>query len=205
MFKFIFMTAKGTISLLILLILLAFGKVSAQKTILLMSGNRIIPADLKVDSSGIILYKTFKGKVKSLEQDEVFSLTRADSVEVIFYKPGSEPEEFTVEEMRDYIIGMIDGKKKKVFFSFFGSFAVGFASGIFVPNYLAPIPVVGFSMGTGLIKVKDKNIIVPEKYNGNKHYIEGYKKGITKKRVTRSILGGSIGLITGIAVAAATK
>ncbi len=172
----------------------------AQQNILLMNGKRIFINDSRVDSSGIILYKNKKNKVKYLEIADVFSMTRIDSVEVIFYKPSCSEECFKVEEMRAYLTGLAFGRDKKHFVILAGSFATGTVSGYFIPSYLSFIPSLGFSLITGAINPKDKNLDIPEKYKENKHFILGYKKGIKKKRIICSIIGGASGIISGIVI-----
>ena len=187
---------------ILFIILSIYSFTYGQQELLLLSGKRIIVKDTKIDSSGVILYKTMKGKVKGFEQEEVFSLTREDKVEVIFYKPDCKDVCFKITQMRDYINGLADGREQKCGIYMIGGAVIGLTSGVLVPSFLSPVAPALTSVGVGIFKPKTEKLKIPEKYNENAHYIEGFQKSVRKKRVTNSIIGGGIGLVVGLSVAA---
>ena len=189
------------LSLFILISLFTADISVGQRSILLNSGKRIYVSDTKIDSSGFLLYKNKRGKVKGFEINEVFLMTRDDGVEVIFYKPTCKDVCFKIDEMRYYLYGIADGREQKTPWAFIGGFAVGAGSGFLIPSFLSPVGPAMTSLGIGLVNPKTKNLNIPEKYKNNNHYIEGYRKSFKKKRITRSLMGGGAGLIVGIAAA----
>lgn len=211
---------------LVLFILSTFifsGTMKAQQSILLTNGKRILIKDSQVDSSGIIWIKKSNNKIKGFEQDEVFSLIRVDSVEVIFYKPLSD-DDFKIDQMRHYIYGQGAIRERRLTSTLtggvpvgrlkwlvrktqhwqipalIGGMAVGFGSGMTVNPYLTPVPVVGFSFLVGAFNVKDKRMKISDEYLNDEHYKFGYKKSIKRKRVINSIIGGGVGLVAGLIV-----
>ncbi len=176
--------------------------VNAQQIILTKSGKKIEISDIKIDSSEFIYYKKPNGKVKWIETQDVFSWTRNDSVEVIFYKPDCEDVCFKISQMRDYLHGLADAKKEfKAPGALIIGFTVGATSGFLAPAYLSPIAPAANSIIFGTTKPKDKNLKIKPDYLDNPHYLEGYKRGIRKKRTINSIVGGGVGLIAGILAA----
>jgi hypothetical protein len=173
----------------------------AQVNILLLSGNRVNIKDYRIDSSGVVLYKDKHDRIHGFEQDEVFSVTRADSVEVIIYKPACTDVCFRINQMRDYLNGTADGKQEKTFWYGAGNFAVGAASGYLFP-FLSPLAPAAASTVIGIVNPKVGKLNIPEQYKDNQHYIEGYTKSVKRKRVMTSILGGGVGIVVGIGVLA---
>jgi len=190
-------------SILLTLLVFCFVSSMAQQSILLVSGKRIYVQDTKIDNSGLVLYKTFKGKIKAYEVDEVFSMIRKDSVEVIFYKPECEDVCFKVNQMRDYLHGLADGREVKMWGPMTGNFVLSAAAGASPasPTFSVIVPVL-FSGGVGLVNPKIENLDIPLKYQENDHYIEGYRSSVKKKRIITSIIGGGAGLVVGIAARA---
>ena len=185
---------------LFIIALLFMFQANAQQHLLLTNGKQIEISELKLDSLNHIFYKTQNGKIKWLNTDEVFSWTREDSVEVIFYKPECTDVCFKIEQMKDYLKGTADGRKHEAELSTVSGFAVGTVSGLFLAAYLTPIlPAVTAGLN-GAFKPKEEKLNIPEKYKDNLHYIEGYKKSVKQKRVINSIIGGSAGIIIGIFV-----
>lgn len=182
------------------LIIVFIGTTSAQKTLLLNSGKRIKVQDIQIiDSTGIVFYKTMKGKTKWYRIEDVFSWTREDSVEVIIYDPACKDACFRVEEMRDYIHGLADGKENyKSIIPAATGFLVGAGAGFFLPPILAPLPPVGTAIGFGAVKPNPKNFKIPTRYTNNKFYIEGFRNSVRKKRVLGVVIGGTAGIIVGI-------
>ena len=185
---------------LFIIALIFMFQANAQQSLLLTNGKKINISELKLDSLNQILYKTPKGHIKMIEADEVFSWTREDSVEVIFYKPECSDVCFRIDQMKDYINGTADGRKHKAHWSTFAGFVTGTVSGMFLATYLTPVLPAGIAGLSGGIKPKEENLNIPKKYKNNKHYIEGYKKSLKQKRVINSIIGGGTGIIAGILI-----
>ncbi len=176
--------------------------INAQQSILTKSGKKIEISDIKIDSSEFIYYKKTNGKVKWIEAQDIFSWTRKDSVEVIFYKPDCEDVCFKISQMRDYLHGLADAKKEyKAPGALIIGFTVGAVSGFLTPAYLSPVAPAANSIIFGATKPKEKDLKIKTDYIDNSHYLEGYKRGIRKKRTINSIVGGGVGVIVGILTA----
>jgi len=186
---------------IVLLVLYFVSKIEAQESILLLSGNRVTIKDYRIDSSGVVLYKDKHERIHGFEQDEIFSVTRADSVEVILYQPACKDVCFRIDQMRDYLNGSADGKKEKTFWYGAGNFVVGATSGYLFP-FLSPVVPAATSTLIGVVNPKIHKLNIPEQYKENQHYIEGYTKSVKRKRVMTSILGGAVGIVVGIGVLA---
>jgi hypothetical protein len=86
--------------------------VSAQDTILLTTGRKIIVSSIDL-SDNTIAYRKIdkKDKLKTIEPYRVFSILYKDGTERIIYQPDSlDPLDFKVEDMRNYIKGMQDAQ-----------------------------------------------------------------------------------------------
>jgi len=188
---------KLSVIIISIICLFAF-QTNAQQNILLLSGKRILVKDSRIDTSGVVLYKTASDKVKGIDISEVFSVTRADSVEVIVYKPECSDVCFKIDQMRDYLTGISDGKKFKDKWSLPIVLVVGGASGFFIMPTLSPIVPALSCVGVALTGPKPQNMIFPDKYKDNQHYIQGYCSAVKKKRIRNGIIGGGIGLVLGI-------
>lgn len=176
----------------------------SQQSLMLNSGKRIYITDIKPDTSGIIFYKNLKGKVKWIEMEDVFSWTREDSVEVIFYKPACEDVCFRIDQMRDYLHGKADGLERKTRGATVAGFVVGATSGVLLPaaglTIISPLFPASNSIIIGLFNPKPEKNGIKEQYADNNHYKEGYTSSIKKKRIVNSIISGGAGLISGIIV-----
>lgn len=171
---------------------------SAQESLLLTSGKRIDIQAVNLDSAAYVFYKTPRGKIKALMREEVFSWTRSDSVEVIFYKPACEDVCFKTEQMRFYLNGIADAKERKYYAAFSAGLVSGGLSGVFIPSILAPLAPAAVAGGFGLPRPKISSFEIEEKYRENRHYAEGYTQTVRKKRILNAIIGGGIGLIIGV-------
>ncbi len=185
-------------SILFIIILIFSLNVSAQESLLLTSGKRIYVKAVNLDSAAYVFYKMPNNKIKVIEREDVFSWTRADSVEVIFYKPACTDVCFKIDEMRDYLHGLADGNELKQPLAAGSGFAVGLASGIVTPPIAAPVLPVLNSIGFGSFKPKIENFDIDKKYENNKHYAEGFTQSVRRKRVLSSLVGGGVGMIAGI-------
>jgi len=171
---------------------------SAQENILLNSGKRIYIQAINLDSAAYVFYKTPSGHIKALDKEEVFSWTRADSVEVIFYQPACEDVCFKINQMRDYLHGIADASEKKRPIPVVVGTIAGGAAGAFIMPILSPLVPTAAAMGFGIPVPKIKHFDIPEKYKDNPHYAEGYTETVRRKRVINALIGGGIGLVGGI-------
>lgn len=186
----------------LILILFISPSIYSQQSLMLNSGKRIYISDIKPDTSEIVFYKNLKGKVKWIEMEEVFSWTREDSVEVIFYKPACEDVCFRIDQMRDYLHGRADGLERKTPYATVGGFVLGAASGVLLPaaglTIISPLVPTANTLIIGAFNPKPPKNGIKEEYAQNSHYKEGYSSSIRKKRIVNSIIGGGAGLISGI-------
>src|SRR5205085_12004901 len=85
---------------------------SAQDTLLLISGRKIVVSAIDL-SGNTIAYRTpdKKDKLKTIDPYRVFSVIYRDGNERIIYQPDSlDPIDFKVEEMRNFIKGEQDAR-----------------------------------------------------------------------------------------------
>lgn len=190
---------------LILMVLCVFSAsiVFGQQEILMKSGRKITAYKVKLDDKqGIVFYKNKKGKIKWESMSDVFSLTREDSVHIIFYKPDCEDVCFKIDQMADFLNGFAAGKEESAIFPLITGVVVGGGSSFFIVkaglSVLAPMPSVGNSILFGGIRPNPDNFDIPEKYKDNAHYKEGLVQSLKRKRATWSIIGGGIGIMTGV-------
>ncbi len=173
----------------------------SQESILLTSGKRLKIQAINLDSVQYVFYKTQNGKIKVMDREEVFSWTRSDSVEVIFYKPACEDVCFKIDQMRDYLHGIADASEKKCPFPTIIGIAGGAAAGVFVTPIVSPLVPAAVALGCGLPRPQINKFKINEKYANNPHYAEGYTQTIRRKRVINAVIGGGIGLVAGIITA----
>lgn len=186
----------------LVIIFFSIGNLFSQESLLLNSGKRILISDIKIDSTGVIFYKNFKGKVNWIEYEDVFSWTRSDSVEVIFYKPACIDVCFRIDQMRDYLHGQADGRMVNTYSANIIGYVVGAGSGIFMSALglfiISPLPPAINSGLLGAFRPKAEKKDIAEKYKENMHYKEGFSNSLRKKRVVNSIISGASGLVSGI-------
>jgi hypothetical protein len=107
--------------------------------------------------------------------------------------------EFTIDEMRYFILGEQDAEKGfKAKGAFWGNMLLG-AAGAVTGSFLCPIPPFAFVALSGLPKIKIKPSTVSN-IDNVKHdsYLMGYERVARKKRKISSLAGGGIGLAAGL-------
>ncbi len=190
------------IVIFVILIFITSLFVSAQQSLMLNTGKRLYVSAIKIDTTNILFYKNMKGKVKWVEMEDVFSWTREDSVEVLFYKPACTDVCFRIDQMRDYLHGKADGLEVKTTGAVITGFVVGASSGILFPvmglTIISPVPPTINAMLFGVFRPKPEKNNIKDKYKDNIHYKEGYSGSIRRKRVISSIISGGTGLVLGI-------
>ena len=170
----------------------------AQESLMLTSGKRIYVEAVNLDSAAYVFYKLDNGKIKAIEREDVFSWTRTDSVEVIFYKPACTDVCFQIDQMRDYLHGVADGKELKRPVPVIVGIAAGAAGGFLLPGFISPVIPALDAIGFGIPQPKIENFNIDSRYENNTHYAEGYTESVRRKRVINSLIGGGIGLVAGI-------
>jgi hypothetical protein len=188
--------------ILILLIFFLSSNIYSQDIIWLMDGKKIQSGEIKVDTSDYIIYKTPKGKFKSIDKFDVFSVSIKNDV-MIFYVPDSASDSFTISQMQDYLQGRLEGRDTKAPYSFAGGVATGLGAPILLPlagigTIFTPLVPATYDVIVGVSKIKDEKISISEVYQSNPYYIEGYKTSVKKKRINNAILGSVIGVTVGL-------
>ncbi|MEA2043578.1 MAG: hypothetical protein U9N85_13635 [Bacteroidota bacterium] len=191
--------------ILTFIVLLSFLSVAAwgQQEILMKSGKKITAYKVKIDDrQGTLFYKDKKGKVKWEQISDVFSLTREDEVHIIFYQPDCEDVCFKTDQMRDYLQGNAAADEKSMWFPLVSGIVFGSSSSFLLVrgglSFLVPVPSAAYATLLGGIRPNEEKIDFPNKYQSNAHYKEGFVQGLRKRRAVYSILGGGIGIISGV-------
>ncbi len=186
-----------------LLLAIQFSAYS-QDTLWLLNGKRLLVKDAHKDSLGNIVYKNEKGKTKTVETIDVFSLKKQDKTETVFYKQDS-VNDFNLSQMRDFINGEFDGrtKFKDNAFANTAPYAIGFGAQLLMPFvglvFVAPVLPAGYCVFAGKKSIKAENLNIAPQYANNEHYKIGYQISARKKRLNHSLIGGAVGLVTGLA------
>jgi len=173
-------------------------------TFLLLSGKKLILNDYLLDKNkGYLYFKKKKNKVDSIHLDMIFSMVNYKGEETIFYE-SMLIDNFiiTQEQMKNLIKGSyLAYKDIKPFFILSTGFLVGlssFYSSIFffgTPFYSLILPCTYTFFKS--IPISEKKIKL--KYpNSNNFFIIGYTETLIEEKIRYSIIGNSIGIITGI-------
>lgn len=193
------------------LLLLADKSVLAQvkqdslrnDTILLTDGKYIYTSIVDT-SDNIIRYRSARkpSKILKLGEKEIFSVKRG-STETIYYSPdlndSISADNYSVEEMRYFILGIQDGKKEKFKTgSFVSNLLIGAGAGI-TGHFLSPVvPFVSTAIFTiRKPKINQYNVSNNE-YLNHATYERGYKQEAARKKKAQTLLGGGIGFIIGL-------
>lgn len=192
----------------ILIILMLFFKTTfSQNTIRTLDGKLITINKLDTIDNVFIFYENEKGKHRSINKNDVFSIQLYNQKEQIFYIPDSLNDSFTISQMRNYLKGEYDADKNyKRRRSFWGGLSVGLISPIALPaigisSVLSPILPVGYVATIGATNKKEKHFDLVNDQFKNQYYKQGYLEKARKKRLTNSMLGAGLGLIIGSASA----
>jgi len=159
--------------------------------------------------SSIIVYRNQKGKYKEVETYYCFSLNKSNGEVTVLYRPTMDKEEgdtLTIEEMEAFVIGGYLGKmESKAPLASLESFAIGMATPFVVasasvnPFFSIIIPALNSTfIGATNPRVKKIKKKYPE-LSKNPLFIEGYRESAKRKRTKNSIVGGFVGMLTGIA------
>jgi hypothetical protein len=185
--------------LLFFLFSLQFGVV-AQNYIWLNNGEKMKIGEFKITNTDIISYRNLKGKVKSVQSIDVFSIIDSSGNEQVIYIPDTSYQDvFTVPEMRSFVQGRYDASQKfKSPLTTIGGIVVAGASSVVINPVYVFLISTGYSSVIGLTKPSDKKLNIPTQFANNEHYKLGYQKEVKHKRIKNAIIGSGIGLIVGI-------
>jgi len=174
--------------------------IQAQNYLWLNNGKKMQIGNYKIENPEIISYTNLKGKTRTIQSYDVFSINEESGKEVLIYTPDTSYEgAFTVPEMRSFVLGQYDaGQNYKSPWITVGGIAVAVASPAIVkPLYIILIST-GYCAGVGLTNPKEKKLKISPEFLNNEHYKSGYKKEVKNKRIKNAIIGSCIGLVVGI-------
>lgn len=191
----------------ITIICLALGLISqnaisqnGKDTILFLNGA-IMTGTVIDTTNGVTTIKNPKDSTKNIivENDRIFSITNAGGENIMYVYDTLIGNEFTIDEMRYFILGEQDAEKGfKARGAFWGNMLLGAAGGV-TGSFLCPIPPFAFTALSGLPRVKIKSSSVSNiEYIKHDTYIMGYERVARKKRKLGSLVGGGIGLGVGL-------
>ena len=173
---------------------------TGKDTILLLNGG-VVVATVIDTLNGLTTIKNLKDSTKNdvIENDRIFSITNQNGESIMYVYDTLIGNEFTIEEMRYFILGEQDAEKGfKARGALFGNMALGAAGGV-TGIYLTLIPIYTYTAASGLPRVKIKPSTVSNvEYLKHETYIMGYERVARKKRKLRSLLGGTIGFGVGL-------
>lgn len=173
---------------------------NGKDTILLLNGGIVIGTVIDT-LNGLTTLKNPKDSTKNavIENDRIFSITNANGESIMYVYDTILGNEFTIDEMRYFILGEQDAEKGfKAKGAFWGNMLLGAAGGV-TGSFLCPIPPFAFTALSGVPRVKVKTSSV-SKIDYIKHdtYIMGYERVARKKRKLSSLVGGGIGIGVGL-------
>jgi hypothetical protein len=173
---------------------------TGKDTIVLLNGS-VFYATVIDTTGGVTSIKSKKNPDKNIiiENDRIFSIIDSTGEHLMYAYDTTLGNEFTIPEMRYFILGEQDAEKGfKANGAFFGNLALGAAAGV-TGYFLCPIPPFAFTAFSGLPKVKIKHSTVSNlEYLKQETYLMGYERVARKKRKIRSLIGGGIGLGVGL-------
>lgn len=173
---------------------------NGKDTILLLNGAVVIGTVMDT-LNGVTTIKNPKDSTKNelIENDRIFSITNANGESIMYVYDTIIGNEFTIDEMRYFILGEQDAEKGyKAKGAFWANMLIGAAGGV-TGSFLCPIPPFAFTALSGLPRVKIKTSSVSNiDYIKHDTYIMGYERVARKKRKLSSLVGGGIGIGVGI-------
>lgn len=174
--------------------------IAQQHELRLLNGKVKSTKKIEIDNTlKQIFYRTEKGRLKTLDFDEVYSLAYSDSVTQYFYAPKTDTDELTLAQMNDFLTGSSDALQQKKPWGYFAG-GVGFGVGsvflmpaLGLPTMSSPVLTVVAGAGATKIPLKTKNITNTELL-ANPNYMKGYQEAAKKRRNKYTFLGLGIGL-----------
>lgn len=201
---------KKGVFILINVILMSFlSEFYAQNSLWLMNGKKLTIGNYEIiqnEDENIINFYNEKGKYKSLELIDVFSVIEKDNDEKVFHKPDfSTDGEVTEDEIRNFVLGQYDARLNYTDqFALISSFPIGFVSVFYPPFgkiFFFPLYSSTYVGLLGLTSPDYEQIEIEAVVYDDKFYILGYTEAANKKRIRNGLLGAGAGILTGVAVA----
>ena len=188
------------IALLISVLLLQFIHAQKKDTVILMNGNLVVETVLDTSLFALTIPNIKKpGKNLHYEFQDVFCVHFHHGEKKYYYKQDTSISHwFTRDEMDMFIKGERDGRKGfKAKGALIGAGVFGFIGGA-SGTFFAPLLPYGFMGICGIPKVRIRhNTISNPAYIDYDPYILGYERSARYKRRLKSLLGGTVGLVSG--------
>lgn len=185
---------------LILLNFTAQAQVPVQDTIYLMNGHAIGQKILDTTFNTVTIDHPKKaGKKIHYEQDQLYMIRFVNGKQRYYYQQDESINNiFTRKEMWMYMKGEKDARRGfKARGALITAGIFGFIGGA-TGTIWGPIAPYGFMALSGITKIKIRhNTISNPVFLESDAYILGYERVARQKRKTRSLIGGTIGLVAG--------
>lgn len=188
------------VTILVLFCAMGFAQKQSFSKIILLNGKQQFTTEFSIDTlNNELIYRNIKGKDRSYDLDDIFSVTDAEGNEKIFYKP-EYADWPSANDVRNFIQGKTDGSNEyKAPLWTAGSFALGIGTP-FILGFYAPLIPAGLSTGVGVWPENKFIVENSSPLNSNDFYKEGYKEAVRKRRVNNTLIGGFSGIITAMAI-----
>ncbi len=202
------------ISLALLLLFPYFGFSQSLDTLILVNGKTVNCTNAKTDSVFVTYQRQKKsGKLKKetrLDREMVFSIRRVSGEEVLYNPSPAQLRsgDFTVEQMRYFILGQQDARNNyKTHWWTVGGLVIGGGLGYAAYDqiYVAVIPFA-YTLAAGFTPVEFN--ATPQRVNSELNieaYQIGYLRAAKSKRVFRALESSLLGTAIGVGVGYATN
>jgi hypothetical protein len=186
-----------------LLICPAFSQGPVQDTIFLMNGHVIVKPVIDTTFNTVTIFNPKKPLKKiHYESDQLYMVRFANGYKRFYYvQDPAIYNEFTRDEMWMFMKGERDARKG---FSARGALVtsgiIGLAAGM-TGSFFAPVAPYGFMALSGITRVRIRHHTVSNPlYVESDAYLLGYERVARQKRKTKSLIGGTIGLLAGYGI-----
>lgn len=178
----------------------SYSQKQVQDTVYLMNGLAVGQKIIDTTFSTVTINHPKKiGKKINYEWDQLYMIRFANGKQRYYYSQDSSINNiFTRKEMWMYMKGENDARRGfKARGALITSGIFGFLGGA-TGSFFGPIAPYGFMALSGItrIKIKHETISNPV-FIESDPYILGYERVARQKRKTKSVLGGTIGLVVG--------
>lgn len=178
----------------------SFSQARAQDTIFLMNGHTIAKQVIDTTFSTVTIMNPKKhGHKIHYESDQLYMVKYADGYKRYYYvQDPTIYNEFTRDEMWFFILGERDARKGfTARGAMIGAGFIGVVAGM-TGTFFAPVAPYGFMALSGITRIKIRQGTVSNaNYIEHDPYILGYERVARQKRKTKSLIGGTIGLVLG--------
>lgn len=178
----------------------SFSQIAAQDTVYLMNGHAIGQRVIDTTLGAVTIFNPEKTAQKlNFEFDQLYMVRYANGNKRYYYTQDSTLNNwFTRDEMWLYMKGENDARRGfKARGALIGGSIAGLLGGL-TGTFWAPIAPYGFMALSGITKVRIRHETVSHpNFIESDAYILGYERVARQKRKTRSLIGGTAGLIIG--------